>query len=192
MRIATKDDRVLVGNIIAESFKDNPNILFMIRPSKNKEESIKSIANHAFDFALKRNGVYISSDTEGVIIFYKQPSKRDIWDFFSLLKLVFFVLDLKKISTILKRDAHLKALQPENLDYLYVWLLAVVGKGRNNGTAFEIKNFIFEHSTTAHLPIFAETTVLKNKVIYERYGFETYQVWCDEKNGLTTWFMKKN
>ena len=54
----------------------------------------------------------------------------------------------------------------------------------------KMKNFIYDKAKKDQLPILLETSVWRNVVAYERYGFKTYHVWDDVPNNIKVWFMK--
>ena len=103
MRAATKNDRILVESIIIESFKDNPNLNFMIRPIGNKEKMLKRIAKYAFNFAFRRDGIFITSDGKGLVICCEQPIKLDWMDYFNqfMSLLLFLHIHLHFMSRLL-------------------------------------------------------------------------------------------
>lgn len=191
MRAATKNDRILVESIIIESFKDNPNLNFMIRPIGNKEKMLKRIAKYAFNFAFRRDGIFITSDGKGLVICCEQPIKLDWMDYFNQFILVLGALNLRKLTKIFHRDSYIKSIRPNEEKAIYIWCLALSGKVKGNAAAEEIKNFVFEKATQAQLPIYVETALWKNKIAFERYGFETYHYWESASFRLKTWFLKK-
>ena len=191
MRPATKKDKTLVEHIITESFRDNPNINYMIRPIFKKETMIKRLADYAFEFALKREGLFITSDGKGLVICCNQPIKMDAKDYFNLFKLIISALNLRKLINIFRRDAYIKSVRPFDEKGIYIWCLAVPTQGRNTRTAIEIKNFVFEKANQTQSPIFFETALWQNKILFERYGFETYHYWESASYRLKTWFLKK-
>ena len=143
MRSATRKDKILVEHIITESFRDNPNVNYMIRPIFNKETMIKRLADYAFEFALKRNGLFITSDSKGLVVCCEQPIKMDALDYFNLLKLIVSALNLRKLLNMFRRDAYIKSVRPADEKGIYIWCLAVPDKARGNKTAIEIKdNFV--------------------------------------------------
>lgn len=73
-------------------------------------------------------------------------------------------------------------------DYLYFWFFGVLQGGDDAG--FELKHEIFNIAERQNLPIYAETTVRKNKIVYERFGFETYHHWHSSFNKIDYWFMR--
>lgn len=191
MRPATKKDKILVEHIITESFRDNPNVTYMIRPLFNKEKMIKRLADYAFEFALKREGLFITSDSKGLVVCCEQPIKMDTLDYFNLFKLIITALNLRKLMNMFRRDAYIKSVRPADEKGIYIWCLAVPDKARGNKTAIEIKNFVFDKANQARLPIYVETALWRNKIVFERYGFETYHYWESASYRLKTWFMKK-
>ncbi len=191
MRPATKKDKILVEHIVTESFRDNPNINYMIRPLFNKETMIKRLADYAFEFALKRDGIFITSDAKGLVICCHQPIKMDAKDYFNLFKLIISALNLRKLINIFRRDAYIKSVRPVDKKGIYIWCLAVPNQARNNKTAVEIKNFVFEKANQTQSPIYVETALWQNKIVFERYGFETYHYWESASYKLKTWFLKK-
>ena len=58
------------------------------------------------------------------------------------------------------------------------------------GAVFELRDAIFEMATQVNLPIYLETAIERNKVAYERYGFETFHYWEDPAENIKFWFMK--
>jgi hypothetical protein len=191
MRAATKEDRQLIENIIIESFRDNANLNFMIRPNGKKEKMLKRIATYAYRFAFKREGIFITSDNKGLVICCEQPIKLDFEDYFNQFRLILGALNLRKILKIFHRDAYIKSVRPQEERAIYIWCLALRNDVRFNRTAVEIKNFVFEKATNAQLPIYVETALWKNKIVFERFGFETYHYWESASFALKTWFMRK-
>jgi hypothetical protein len=41
------------------------------------------------------------------------------------------------------------------------------------------------------MPIYLETSLRRNSVIYKRYGFEEYNVFETKKKDLTMWYLKR-
>ncbi|MBL7818353.1 MAG: hypothetical protein JNL70_25300 [Saprospiraceae bacterium] len=192
MRAATKQDKILVERIIAESFKDNPNVNYMLRPIAPKEKTIKRLADYAFDFAFKRNSLFISSDGKGLIVCCQEPIQMDWQDYLNLGKLIISALNIRQLGNILNRNAYINSIRPHDEKAIYIWCLALQDNGKTNRTAVEIKNFIFEKAKAAQAPIYVETALWKNKIAYERFGFKTYHYWESASFRLKTWFLKKN
>jgi len=89
----------------------------------------------------------------------------------------------------LKREAYIKKHRFKG-NHLYFWFFGVKKGGDRAG--FELKNYMFDYSKKEQLPILLETSVQRNKEIYERYGFHVYHQWMDSGGGNTLWFMKRD
>ena len=191
MKKAILNDKIIVEQIIVEAFRNNMNINAMIRPSANKERALKRIAEYVFNFAVKRDGIYITSDAKGLVICCEQPIKMDWIDYWNRFVLIVGALNIRKLSTVFHRNAYINSVRPTNEKAIYLWCVALSEKARGNATANEIKNFVFEKATQAQLPIYVETALWKHKIAYERYGFETYHYWESAGIKLKMWFLKK-
>ena len=192
MRKASIFDKDLVTGIISESFIDNPSVVSVIKNDKRKKQRIVALAKYAFKTAISRDGVYISSDNNGVAICYRYNTKKEsLSDYWSQLILVIESIGVSRVFKILKREAYIKRYRHKSGNFLYFWFFGVNKEGRGNGAAMELKNAILEESKNKNLPIYLETSVEKNKAVYERYGFEVYHTWENTDKNMTLWFMKK-
>ncbi len=194
MELAKKTDKQLVVKIISETFWDNPGVNTVIKNDSSKKSRIECLAEYAFEYAQKREGVYLSADKKGVAIcFNRMECKKyflsEIW---LQAKLIFNAICISRLTRVMKREKHIKKIRPMDSNYLYFWFFGVLEEARSAGTAKQIKDFIFSISEQKKLPIYAETTVEKNKRVYEFYGFKTYHTWKDIDNNITVWFMKRD
>lgn len=184
-----KSDRQVVVDIIADSFVNNPSVLSVVRKSRLKRR-IAGLASYAFKFAYRRNGVFLSSDKSGVAICYRfNVKKESLPDYWAQLILLLTSLSLKRVPKLLEREKYLKTKRPASGDFLYFWFFGVHSKGKGRGAAVELKNAIFAEAEQLSLPIYLETSVEKNRRVYERYGFTVHEEWYNEKEGITLWLM---
>lgn len=191
MRKATILDEKLVTEIIANSFNTNPSVCSVIR-KKNKNRSIRALAKFAFHYSLRRDGVYISSDKTGVALCYRYNAKKEsVGDYILQAKLLLSALNIRYVPSLLKREAFIKSKRPKNGDYLYFWMYGVTNEGRGKTAARELKNHIFAESEEKKLPIYVETSVPQNKLVYERFGFVTHNEWEEAAEGFTLWLLKR-
>lgn len=189
MRLAVKADKKRVVAIICESFDSNPSVNWVVKNDKKRQKRIKVLAAYAFNVAHRRDGVYISDDNEGVAICYKYNSKKEGFaDYIDQAKLAINAVGITRIFKVLKREAYVKRNRPADGNFLYFWFWGISKIGKGKTAARESKNFIFEESERLQLPIYLETSVLQNKKVYERYGFETYAIW---KDSMDMWLMKR-
>ena len=191
MRLATRKDRAKVVEVLRKAFEDNPTMHFMTGDFK-KEKQIAAVMKYAFDFAIRRQGVYISDNEKGVAIYFKYNYRRkDLLDLFYQIRLVVTALPLFRLRQIFEHLKKVNQLREGKPHFLYVWFIGVDPEEypRTSPTAF--KKRIFDSAKQLHLDIYAETTRRELKIGYERLGFQVYKKWYNAKNGLNVWFLKK-
>lgn len=190
MRLAQPKDKELVVRVMTTMFATNPAVLSLIAPEKSKEFGIKSLAEFSFQKCLSRNGVWISSNEKAVALCYRFNTGRfSLKEFLLELRFAIRFIGLSRLPAILAREAYRKKQRPADGNYYYFWFFAALPDAGD--AAFELKNGIFDLAKKAGLPIYTETSVERNRKIYERYGFETYHLWQDPKEDVTFWFLKR-
>ena len=186
MTRATDKERDIAVRLITETFKENPSVNIVIGEGGNRSRKISRLADYAFTKALNRKGAFISQNEKGVALCFR--SDQGGTNLREVLYEARFALSipLKNVISTLKRESYIKKNRIAEA-HLYFWFLGV---NREGGAAvFELKNHFFEWSASENIPIILETSVLRNKTIYERYGFEVYHTWSNSGKGKTLWFM---
>jgi hypothetical protein len=175
--------------IITETFDANPSVNIVIGDGGNRRKKIRRLAAYAYIKSLNRNGAYLSDNRLGTALCFRSNVGK--WNFKEILYEVRFALSIpvKKVVQTLKRESYIKKYRFKG-DHLYFWFLGVTKGG--GATVYEIKDYLFQLSETEKLPILLETSVERNKEIYERYGFKVYHEWPDSGNGKTLWFMMRD
>lgn len=190
MRTATKADKEIVVSILSCQFALVAGTTWMMRKHCSTGH-LKFLSGLAFEKTFKRKGVFISNNNQGIALCYRYNLK--IFSIEEILLTIYFLLvkvKLSKLWQFIKLELYKKKQRPKSGNYLYFWFFAVLKGGKDAG--FELKNEIFEMAKKKHLPIYAETSLRRNKCIYERYGFQTYHFWENKKEHLQYWFMKYN
>jgi len=187
-------DKNTVINIITECFKDNPGVNYIIGKKKNKSNRLKALAEYAFDFAYYREGIYLTKNKSGLAICYLLHYKpRKLYDLWLKIKLVTRAIGWSRVHAVLLHMKKMNERRHKDGNYLYFWFMGVTNEGRENiKTAVEIMNYIFKLSISLHATIFAETSVYKNKMIYQRLGFQTYNQLSYPNIPLHIWFMRRS
>jgi len=191
---AKKRDKNQVVRIITECFANNPGVNFIIGKGGNKTRKLRALAEYAFDYAFYRNGVFLTKNKQGLAICYPYRAKaKKLYDFWLKIRLVCQAISITRLKKVLGHTYLLQTIRPSHEDYLYFWFMGVVREGRENfQTAVEIMNYIFNLSITHKLPVYAETTVSRNKGIYEQLGFKTYNQIHNRDYGISVWFMSRD
>lgn len=189
MRNANWEDLNLVVDIILETFRENPGVLWMFKDDCNKSACLRKLATYAFVKAMNREGVFISSNDKGVALCFPWDKKIfSIKEIILELKFALTCIGLFKLKKVLKREKIRKSIRPSDGKYLYFWFFGVSSGG--DRAAWELKNGLMKLSSVLKYPIYMETTVKRNVWVYERIGFKTYHEWHDEKDHIHFWFMK--
>ncbi|MEP2023531.1 MAG: GNAT family N-acetyltransferase [Reichenbachiella sp.] len=191
MQKATKADQSLVVDIIAESFPYNPSVLSILKNDKKEPQRMRALARYVFKTALRRNAIFLSTDRTGVAICYRFNGHKEILiDYWNQMVLAISAIGIERIFKVLKRDNYVKKQRPKTGDFMYFWFFGVSDEGKGQGAAHELQKAIFEEAKKENLPIYLETSIAKNKRVYERYGFEVYHTWNYISEGITLWFMR--
>ncbi len=176
-------------DIITDTFDANPSVNIVIGASGNRRKKISRLASYAFIKALNRNGAFMSTNQMGIALCFKSDEGSS--NFKELIHEIRFAFSIpvKKVFQTLERESYIKKYRYAGR-HLYFWFFGVQKGGDRAG--FELKNEIFSYSVQEQLPILLETSVERNKEIYERFGFYVYHEWPDSGDGKTLWFMRRD
>lgn len=192
-RKATKKDINRAIEILAESFPDNPSVVYQVKQDKKVIRRYNRLAKHVVLKSSRKHALYFSNDGSGIMVFYQfntYPGSviDKLWDVW----LAVSVIGIGRTWAILKKENSIAQKRPKDGKYLYVWFIGVEKSERGKGAGLELKNFLFEEADKMSLPIYMETTIPQNKKVYERYGFETYEKYRPKNgNGIVFWLMRR-
>jgi hypothetical protein len=174
MNLATSKDIDRIISIFQEAFIDNPHICFLLGKSRLREK-IAIMTSHVIDIAMKRQGLYLSEDGEGVLIVFEAAQlPLNFSEKCAQYWMVLRCFNLRNLFAIARTEKNVKALRQAQPGDLYVWFYAVSNKGLGGKTARELLQDLFDLAQAKNAAILAETSIARNMVIYKRYGFETY------------------
>ncbi|PKP02398.1 MAG: hypothetical protein CVU11_12140 [Bacteroidetes bacterium HGW-Bacteroidetes-6] len=192
MKIGQKKDQLLVVDILTDSFFENPSANWVVKSDSKIRNRIRELCKYAFKTSLMRRGVFISSDRKGAALCYKYNFKKNnLLDYWNQLVLAIKAIGLSRLPSILKREAFLNSKRPKSGEYLYMWFLGVSPGFHDGHAASELKDTVLELSDKQGLPIYLETSIEKNRRVYERFGFEIFDTWHEEDQGVLVYFMRR-
>jgi hypothetical protein len=189
MRRATRDDRELVVDILSRQFSIVPGTVWMLRKGRYLKDHVRTLMVLIFEKAFVKKGIYISSNQQGIALCFKYNQK--VFSFRVLgLKFWFLLTAMRwrKLHKLVKIERYKEQQRPKSGEYFYFWFFAAL-KGRKSA-GFELKNEIFKMVKEKQLPIFAETSIRRNKSVFERYGFRTFHYWEDKSENIQYWFLR--
>jgi hypothetical protein len=174
MNLAKPIDTERIISIFQEAFIDNPHICYLLGKTRLRQK-IAIMTSHVIDIALKRQGLYLSNDAEGVLIVFEAAQlPLSFTEKCAQYWMVLRCFNLRNIFAIARTEKKVKALRHVQPGDLYVWFYAVSDKGLGGKTARELLHNLFDLAQEKNAAILAETSIARNMLVYKRYGFETY------------------
>ncbi|MDZ4667908.1 MAG: hypothetical protein SGJ00_08485 [bacterium] len=192
MKNASKADKERVVKIICESFNTNPHVDFIVKNDAKRPQRMAALAAYAFEVGMRKNGVYLTDDGLGVAIIFKYDKfKLSLYEYWLQLGLVFKVFTPARAIMVDKLESLIKRNRASNISFLYLWFFGVADESLGSTNGRDLMKFIFKLSQEAKLPIYLETSLRRNMIIYKRFGFEEYNILNTKKKDLTMWYMKR-
>lgn len=186
-------DKDLIIRRVADILKETPSAKDIVKKGGDRDKRFVYLAQHMVEKAIDNDGLILSQDGLGIAILFKTNAKDDsIWnELVSDLKLVLNVTGTKNALKIAKDQNYIKKQRPKEGDYLYAWFWGIVKEGRGAATqiAAEMKDEMLRISEESKLPIYSETRLRKNTVVYQRYDFDLFHTW-KQPSGNTMWFLR--
>ena len=167
------------------SFQENPSIVEIINQNKPIDRQLDLLLSYAYHRANNRGGVYISENEKSAALCFSSEEKGFfLVELIAELKFGLAVSILKSLQTLSRQNRLSR--KRINEPHLYFWFFGALKD--NNGGAYELMKELFSRSAESSLPIVAETSIEKNKRVYERFGFVVYDLFDDGK-GPKLWMM---
>jgi hypothetical protein len=183
-------------HIIAEAFKAIPAGNHLVKQDHKKDKRYLKLASYVYHNAIKKNGLHLSSNKEGVAVAYvidPKKNKKGFSDYLNDIKFAFQVSGLKNALTIVKRQNYIQNMRPKDTPYMYWEFSGVNPHYRGMDTASfsmgELRDKVYNDTHEKQLPMYSETSIRKNMIVYRRYGFDIYHEW-KMPDGTTMWFLK--
>jgi hypothetical protein len=105
MKKALPSDKDKVIKIICESFDTNPHVNTMIKNDKKRTARMVALAEYAFSFGIRRNGVYLTDDGLGVAIIFEQNKVAlNFKEYYLQFLLIFKAITIRRALRINKLE----------------------------------------------------------------------------------------
>jgi len=177
--------------ILTKSFDDNKSTNWAVKNDKKRIARISRLMNYAIKLCEKQDGVLISENKNGAIIYdYPKKSKYTFNRLVLDIQFIFNVIGLTRLFKVLKREEYIKNFHPKE-NYIYLWFLGVLPEKQGEGTGNELLKDLSLKADQENLPIVLETSNPKNLEFYKKFGFSIYHEWNSDFIGFSTWFMKR-
>lgn len=190
MKSAIRSDKEKVVQIICESFDKNPHINYIIKNDDKRSKRIAILAEYAFELGIRRNGVTLTDDELGVAIIYRNNFvKMNLYEYWLQAGLALKAFSLLRALKVNMLESLVRKNRETKVDFLYLWFFGVADEGLGTNDGRDLMKYIFRLSFDLKLPIYLETTLKRNNIIYKRFGFEDYKVLNTGIGDLTFWYM---
>ncbi|MCF4102085.1 hypothetical protein L1I30_10440 [Gillisia sp. M10.2A] len=178
---------------VAILLKEIPSSMEVVKDDSKRDKRFHYLATHMVNKAIEKDALIISENGKGIAILFK-TSKEDenFWkELPTQLGLLWNVTGFKNAIKILKTQKHIKMQRPQEGEYLYCWFWGILADARGADTQVgkEMKDEFYRRAEKYELPLFAETRMRQNALVYQRFGFELFNEW-QHPSGDTMYFLK--
>ena len=170
MQPARPADKEIIVDILTNSFRDNKSVNYIIKQDNKSLYRIRKLMEYCFDLCFLNGTIILSDDKKGCALLlcpYKSsPSLKAIM---LDVKLVFYSIGIMNIKKVLKREARVKAFHPRE-PFIHLWFIGVQPGEQNKGIGTALLNHVLKEN----IPVYLETSTLKNLPWYTNNGFKIY------------------
>jgi len=177
----------------ATLLKEIPSSMELVMNDSKRDQRFRYLATHMVDKALKKDALIISENQKGFAILFKTSKKdENFWsELPEQLGLVWNVTGIKKALKILKTQKYIKSQRPQEGEYLYCWFWGILedSRGADKQVGKEMKDEFYRQANLYNIPLYAETRMRQNSLVYQRFGFELFNTW-QHPSGDTMYFLR--
>ncbi|ATP57396.1 GNAT family N-acetyltransferase [Pedobacter ginsengisoli] len=185
--VISNEDRIRVTEILANAFKDNKSVNYIVKQDRKRLSRIKLLMEYAY-FMCNTYGRVILSEDKNACALVLFPDKKSVtlkgiyWD----VKLVFKVIGLSNLPKVLKREALIKKQHPQ-LPFYYLWFIGVDPLAAGRGLGSVLLQELTNEAEVMGLPFYLETSTVENIPWYQKFGLHVYHT---QDIGYTLYFLK--
>jgi ribosomal protein S18 acetylase RimI-like enzyme len=181
-------DKTTVINVLSSSFEDNQSVNFIVSQDEKRTRRIRALMDYSYEICSLFGEVWLSDDKNAcALILYPHQKRTTLKSIWLDIRLIVQAIGLSGINKALKREAKVKNLQPKE-KMTYLWFIGVDPKFQHKGIGNKMIKEIITCSNQKDLPIYLETSTLRNIPWYESLGFYTYN---KLELGYTLFFLKR-
>jgi hypothetical protein len=181
-------DKTTVINVLSSSFEDNQSVNFIVSQDEKRARRIQALMDYSYEICSLFGEVWLSDDKNAcVLILYPHQKRTTLKLIWLDIRLIVQAVGLKGINRALKREAKIKNVQPKE-EMTYLWFIGVDPEFQHRDIGNKLLKEIITHSNQKKLPVYLETSTLRNIPWYESHGFHTYK---QLELGYTLFFLKR-
>jgi ribosomal protein S18 acetylase RimI-like enzyme len=188
MRKASNSEKVLIVDILTQSFESNQSVNYVVKQDNKRIRRIRALMDYSFEVCNLFGDVFISDDKKAcALIMYPDKKMTSLKSILLDIKLITQCIGIRNIKKTLNREALIKRIQPQE-PMTYLWFIGVGLKDQNKGFGSNLLQSIIQYSNQNNRPIYLETSTLRNLPWYIRFGFEIYS---EQELNYRLYFLKR-
>ena len=173
MRKAEYKDKAIVTNILAVSFKNDPQVNWYLEESRNRNK-LNILVDYVFEETIRKGEIYISKDNMAAALWNSDKKEKFSLNYILRNLSFLFRIGIKSTIRILKMNKLTYSQYPKNRSYSHLHLIGVLPEAQGKGLASSLMNPILAEKKANKIPVYLETANQKNVEIYKRKGFNIY------------------
>lgn len=171
---AKKDDKQLIAELLIAAFNNNSSVNYIIRQDDKRNERILALIDYSFEMCIRFGEVWLSENRKAcALVLFPHQKRTTLAAVWLDIKLVFNAIGIVNIGKAMKRESLIKNKQP-NKPMAYLWFIGVNPFYQHQGSGSRLLTGVLEAIEKLDLPVYLETSTLRNLPWYEKHGFAVY------------------
>ncbi|MFD2962488.1 MULTISPECIES: GNAT family N-acetyltransferase [Olivibacter] len=172
---ATYNDKQLAVDILADAFKENKSVNYIVKQDAKKDKRIRDLMAYSYDVCYFSGDIFFNDDKTAVaLVSYPDKQKMTLKRIFLDLGLVFKTIGLTRAMKALNRESSIKKNSPTKEIY-YLWFIGVSQENQGKRKGTQLLKELIEHSETLNRKVYLETSTLRNLQWYKKFGFRVFK-----------------
>lgn len=162
-------------SILSESFYENRSIRYVVRQDSKRDERTRRLMDYSYKVCSAFGENWISEDNNAcALVLLPSKKKTTFQSIFWDVQLATSVIGLGNVLNVTNREGTIKKHHPTT-PFAYLWYIGVDPQHQSKGIGGQLLKELIEEYEQRNLPLYLETSTLRNIPWYKKYGFETYQ-----------------
>ena len=171
---AEPKDKSIVVDILTKSFNENRSFNSIIKQDKNRVKRIRKVFEYYFDVCSKYGLIYLSDDKKGCAVISLPDQLKVTFKSILMDIRLLFLLGLKRVKLGVGRASKISKVHPES-NFYYLLFIGVDPSFQHLGIGSKLLKELIADSKLLKRPVYLETYLEKNIILYQRFGFTIYK-----------------
>jgi hypothetical protein len=174
MEKAKFEDKELIIDLLVNSFDANQSVNYIVKQDKKRLRRIRYLMEYSVEVCSLFGDVWVSENRNAcALVLYPHTKTTTLKSVWLDLKLIVRSIGIENIGSALKREALIKQKQPKK-EMSYLWFIGVNPVNQHSGIGSGLLNEVLLDAAKKNLPVYLETSTIRNIPWYRRFEFEIY------------------